>query len=146
MYPPFSALFSTLGQNHALRILADDNSGGIAGMAAGCVVLVLELGLVVLILAGMWKLFVKAGEPGWAAIVPIYNTIILLKICNKPLWWIVLLLIPCVSIIVSIIVMLELAKAFGKGGGYAVGLILLPFVFIPMLGFSKDPYVGSKSF
>ena len=122
-----------------------DNSGSMMGMLFGCVLLILELGLIVLIIAGMWKLFVKAGEPGWAAIIPIYNTIILLKICNKPIWWFILLLIPCVGIIFAIIVCLELAKVFGKSPLYGVGIILLPFIFMPMLGFSDAQYVGTKT-
>jgi hypothetical protein len=128
-------------------LLADagDNAGSMAAMLVGCFMIAIELALVVLIIAGVWKVFVKAGEPGWAAIIPIYNTIILLKICNKPIWWIVLLLIPCVSIVFAIIVFLELAKAFGKSPAYAVGMILLPFVFIPMLGFSDAQYVGTKT-
>jgi hypothetical protein len=91
-------------------------------------------------IAGLWGVFTKAGKPGWAAIVPIYNAVVLLEIVGKPIWWIVLLLCPCISIIFSILVNLELAKCFGKGGGFAAGLILLPYVFLPILGFNKDRY------
>jgi len=91
-------------------------------------------------IAGLWKIFTKAGKPGWAAIVPIYNCIVLLEIVGKPIWWIILLLIPCVNIIVSIMLNVELAKKFGKGIGFAIGIIILPFVFIPILGFGKAQY------
>mgnify|MGYP003340842841 CR=1 FL=1 len=103
---------------------------------------VIGLALVVLIVAGIWKVFVKAGKPGWGCIVPIYNVILLLEIAGKPLWWIVLLLIPVVSIIVAILVNIEVAKKFGKSSGFGVGLALLPFVFYPMLGFSDAKYQG----
>ena len=91
----------------------------------------------------MWKIFTKAGEPGWAAIVPIYNFIVLLKITGKPVWWFVLLLIPCANFVVLILLMIALSKKFGGGTGTTVGLILLPIVFIPMLGFGSAQYNAS---
>ncbi len=112
------------------------------GSALGGVV-----GLVIAVIAvvALWKMFTKAGEPGWAAIVPIYNLVVLLKIAGKPLWWIILLIIPFVNIVVGIIVAISLAKAFGKGVGFGVGLIVLPFIFYPILGFGSAAYVGPKS-
>ncbi len=97
--------------------------------------------VIVLMIASLWKVYVKAGKPGWAAIVPIYNYIVLLEIVKKPLWWIILLFIPFVNFIVAILVYNELSKAFGKGTGFAVGLIFLPFIFIPLLGFGDAEYV-----
>lgn len=87
------------------------------------------------VLAGMWKIFEKAGEPGWAGIIPIYNIIVLTKIVNKPIWWVVLLLIPVVNVVVAVILLHRLAKSFGQGVPFTVGLILLSVVFIPLLGF-----------
>jgi hypothetical protein len=98
------------------------------------------LALVVFVIAGIWKVFVKAGEPGWAAIIPIYNVIVLLKIARRPLWWIILFLIPLVSLIISILVAIDIAKGFGKGAGYGLGLAFLPFIFYPMLGFGDATY------
>ena len=102
--------------------------------------------LMILMTVGMWKLFDKAGKPGWAAIIPIYNIIVLLEITDKPIWWIVLFLIPIVNfvapVVVMILVYITLAERFGKGVGFAVGLILLPFIFFPMLGFSDATYQG----
>ena len=89
---------------------------------------------------GPWKVFTKAGKPGWAAIVPIYNIIVLLEIVGKPLWWIVLFIIPLVNIVAAILVNVALAEKFGKEIGFAVGLILLPIVFIPILGFGNATY------
>jgi hypothetical protein len=94
----------------------------------------------VLLIASMWKIFAKAGEPGWAAIVPIYNLYILLKIAGKPAWWIVLMLIPFVNFIVFIIACIALAERFGKGAGFGVGLGLLGVVFFPILGFGDSQY------
>ncbi|MCZ2443067.1 MAG: DUF5684 domain-containing protein [Flavobacteriales bacterium] len=109
-------------------------------IAAGAFMLIIYVAIIVIMLVSMWKIFTKAGKPGWACIVPIYNIIVLLEIVNKPVWWILLYLIPIANIIVGIIVIVNLAKAFGKDVGYAIGLILLPIVFIPMLAFSDAQY------
>ncbi len=116
------------------------SGGGFLGMLFGGVFFVIWLAVLVLVIASLWKIFTKAGKPGWAAIVPIYNIIVLLEIIRKPIWWIVLFLIPCVNIIAAILVALELAKVFGKGAGFAIGMILLPFVFYPILGFGDAEY------
>lgn len=129
-----------------IGMLAQDDFGGDAGAAAGSaivfVILLIELALVVLIVAGLWKMFTKAGKPGWAAIVPIYNMIVMLEIIGRPLWWILLLLIPCVNIIFAVIIYIDLAKSFGKDVAWGIGMILLPFIFIPLLGFGDAKYVG----
>lgn len=95
-----------------------------------------------------WRVFGKAGRPGWASIVPIYNQIVLLEICDKPGWWIALCLIPCFgsffAIFMHIVIGIEVAKKFGQGGGFAVGLILLPIVFFPILGFGSYEYEGRR--
>ena len=74
-------------------------------------------------IAAMWKVFTKAGKPGWAAIIPIYNGVVLLDIAGKPVWWIILFLIPIVNFIFFILTYVGLADRFGKGGGFAVGLV-----------------------
>src|SRR5437867_816400 len=103
------------------------------------------LALIVFLIAGLWRVFTKAGQPGWAAIIPIYNFYILLKIAGKPGWWLILCFIPLVSIIVAIIVAIELAKVFGKGTGFGIGLAFLGFIFYPILGFGEAKYLGSAS-
>lgn len=100
--------------------------------------------VLILILASLWKVFTKAGKPGWGCIVPIYNVILLLEIAGKPLWWVILLFIPLVSIVVAILVSIEVGKAFGKSTAFGLGLALLPFVFYPMLGFGSAQYQGAK--
>jgi hypothetical protein len=96
--------------------------------------------VVVVMVAALWKIFEKAGEPGWAAIVPLYNLIIILKIIGKPLWWIVLFVVPCVNIVAAVLLAVELAKVFGKGIGFAIGMIVMPFIFYPILGFGSAEY------
>jgi len=93
-------------------------------------------------IAGLWKVYEKAGKPGWAAIIPIYNVIVWLEIIGKPTWWLILLLIPCVNIIFAVWMTNLLSKSFGQSEGFTIGLIILPFVFYPVLGFGNYPYVG----
>jgi len=104
------------------------------------VILIIELVLVIIAIIGLWKLFSKAGKPGWASIVPIYNTIVMIDIAGKPLWWIILLFIPVVNIVVSILIIIGMAKNFGRGAGTALGLFFLPVIFILILGFGKAEY------
>ncbi len=94
---------------------------------------------------GAWYMFEKAGEPGWAAIIPIYNYLIGIKIAGKPWWYILLMLIPVVNLIIYIIILNGLAKNFGKGSGFTIGLFFFRFIFIPILGFGKAEYIGDKS-
>lgn len=122
----------------------DELPPGAAAAAGGAALLIncVSLILTIITIVGMWKLFVKADKPGWAAIVPIYNVIVLLEIVGRPLWWIILLLIPLVNLVILIMVTVDLAKSFGQGVGYAIGLLLLPFIFYPMLGFGDATYQG----
>ena len=108
----------------------------------GIMVLLIELAILVVVIAGAWKMYAKANEPGWAAIIPIYNAVVLLKITGKPIWWLVLFLIPLVSFVALILVQISVAKSFGKGAGFGIGLVFLPFIFIPMLGFGDAKYMG----
>ncbi|HMN42571.1 MAG TPA: DUF5684 domain-containing protein [Phycisphaerales bacterium] len=133
--------------SNALFTLAQQNSGGngaagAAGAIGALLFFAIYIGLIVVVIAGLWKTFTKAGQPGWAAIIPFYNMYIMCKIVGRPGWWVLLMLVPIVSLIVAIIVMLDLAKSFGKSTGFAVGLILLGFVFIPILGFGSSQYQG----
>jgi ABC-type transport system involved in cytochrome c biogenesis permease component len=107
----------------------------------GVVPVLIGLGVAVFMIASMWKIFTKAGKPGWASIIPIYNTIVMLEIARKPVWWIVLFLIPGVSLIMMIITMAALANNFGKGSGFVLGMIFLPVIFFPILGFGSAQYI-----
>jgi len=100
------------------------------------------LAFALFLLAAQWKIYEKAGKPGWAAIIPIYNTIILLEIVGKPIWWLFLMLIPGVNIVFAVWVTNLLSKSFGKDEAFTVGLILLSIVFYPILGFGSAQYQG----
>lgn len=126
-------------------LIAQEDLNGAGGGPFTMVILLIELAIVVAVVAGIWKVFEKAGKPGWAAIIPIYNIIVLLEIVGKPIWWIIGFFIPCLNIVVAILVALEVAKCFGKGAGFGIGLALLPFVFYPILGFSDARYLGPSA-
>lgn len=121
-------LYSTLAQQAA-------EGGSIVANLIGLVV-------AIVMIASIWKIFSKAGEPGWAAIVPIYNLYVLFKIAGRPWWWLLLLLIPLVNLVIYIIVYIDLAKSFGKGVGFGIGILLLSFIFLPILGFGSARYLG----
>ncbi len=105
-------------------------------------VLLFYLAFIAVIIYSVWKVFEKAGKPGWAAIIPIYNIIIMLEIVGKPVWWIVLFFIPFVNFFVSVYIAILMAKSFGKGTGFGIGLALLPFIFYPILAFGNAEYQG----
>ena len=111
-------------------------TGAIAAM--GLFFWILSMALGILKIVSLWKIFKKAGKPGWASIVPIYNIYIMCEIAEKEWWYILLLCVPFVNIYVMIVLYNGMAKKFGKGGGFVVGMILLPVVFFPMLAFGKD--------
>ncbi len=100
--------------------------------------------IIIASLAGMWKVYEKAGHPGWKAIIPVYNLIILMRIIRKPAWWVLLMIIPYIGIIWSVWSTNLLSKSFGKGIGTTLGLFFLPFIFYPMLGFGDDKYTKPK--
>jgi uncharacterized protein DUF5684 len=114
--------------------------GGIAGCLGGGVFMLIWLAVLVVVIAGMWKVFVKAGHPGWAAIVPFYNLYILTQIAGREILWFILLLIPGVNIIAAIMISLDIARKFGQGSGFGIGLAFLPFIFYPILGFGSAQY------
>ena len=109
-----------------------------AGLGLGFSLFMLVVSLLVVV--GFWKVFTKAGQPGWASLIPIYNLYVLTKVAGKPGWWTILLLIPFVNVIMLIIIGLAVAERFGKGAGFGVGLGLLWPIFYPVLGFSDAQY------
>lgn len=115
-------------------------AGGAAGGAMAMVMMLLYFAVIIVSIVGMWKVFEKAGKPGWASIIPIYNVIVMLEIVGKPVWWFILLFIPCVNIIIAFLIAIEMAKVFGKDAAYGIGLALLPFIFYPLLGFGDARY------
>jgi hypothetical protein len=102
--------------------------------------LIIPLAIVIFMIAAVWKVFTKAGQPGWAVLIPIYNAYVMLKIAGKPGWWLLLMFIPIVNLVVWILALVGLAANFGKGGGFVLGLLLLPIVFYPILGLGSSQY------
>lgn len=105
-------------------------------------ILLIALTVSVLIIAGQWIVFQKAGHAGWKSLVPLYNMYILMQISGKPGWWMFLLFIPLVGLIVYLFAMLSLAKKFGRSELFGVGLLLLPMIFFPLLAFGESQYEG----
>jgi hypothetical protein len=93
--------------------------------------------------AAYWKVFQKAGQPGFLAFVPLLNVMLMLGIAGKPMWWILLLFIPGVNFLVVLMVYDSFAKAYGRGSLFALGLLLLPIIFVPILALSDAQYVGT---
>jgi len=140
----YIAVSSSIFNNPKYLSMNSYDSGN-AAMAAGIVGIIMSFLWIIMVVAVFlivchWKIYSKAGKPGWAAIVPIYSTLVLLDIVGKPWWWLLLMFIPFVNIIIAIIVINELSKSFGKGGGFTVGLIFLPIIFYPILAFDSSTY------
>ena len=105
--------------------------------------ILLILAVVVFYMVCLWRIFEKAQRPGWAAFIPIYNNIVMAEIAGRPGWWGLLPMIPFVGIIFAIILLVQFVAAFGKGAGFAVGVILLGFIFFPLLAFGDAQYIGA---
>ncbi len=112
------------------------------GAAAG--ILLAQLVMMIIAIAGVWKVFTKAGEPGWAAIVPFFNFYVMLKIAGKPGWWLLLIFVPLVNIVIIIMTLHGISKSFGKGVGFTLGLLFLGMIFYPILGFGSAQYQGAN--
>ena len=106
------------------------------GMMIGFAVAVLFM------IATMWRLFSKAGESGWKSLIPIYSAIVFQRILGRPGWWVLLMMVPVVNLAIAIIECFDLARVFGKGAGYAIGLMLLGPLFFALLAFGPAKYVG----
>lgn len=119
-----------------------DVISALVGLTSLAVIWVIALLLIALMIVAMWILFKKAGKPGWAAVVPFYDQYTLYEITWGNGWRFLMLLIPIYNIVLAILTYIRLAKAFGKDEGYAVGLVFLPQVFVPMLAFGSAAYHG----
>jgi hypothetical protein len=109
----------------------------------GVLVILIILAFALFMIVSYWKVFEKAGQPGWGVLIPIYNILLLLKIAGKPGWWILLYLIPLVNIVIAIIVSIEIAKNFGKDALFGLGLAFLGIIFYPILAFGSAQYMGA---
>ncbi len=116
-----------------------------AHSSGGSGLFLIFLVVIVFYVAAFGKLFAKAGEPWWGAIVPIYNLYLYCKIAGRPEWWLILFFIPLVNIVIGLIVAMDVAKAFGKSSGFGIGLWLLSFIFVPVLAFGSAQYTAPNS-
>lgn len=123
----------------------DEVDGGAeVAMAGGLFSSMISLALIILIIVAWWKVFSKAGKPGWASIIPFYNLFVLLDIAGKPWWWFFLFFVPCLNIVFTILLMISVAKSFGKSALFGIGLTFLGFIFFPILAFGDAEYVGPQ--
>ena len=95
-----------------------------------------------LMIVSLWRIFEKADKPGWASLIPFYNLYVLLQIVGKPGWWLVLFFVPFVDVVITVIVLIHLARSFGKGIGFAMGLFLFGPLFLALLAFGDAEYQG----
>lgn len=123
-------------------LLLQNSGAGMAAMMGGTMLIVL-LAIAVVFIIGYWKVFVKAGQPGWAALIPIYNVYILLKIAGRPGWWLILFLIPLINIVILLLVAMDVAKSFGQSAVFGIVLLFLfSGIGYLILGFGNYQYVG----
>jgi hypothetical protein len=130
----------------ATLLLDSDAASAAAGagiLAFGGIMMIVCLAIAVVCIVGMWKVFEKSGQPGWACIIPFYNIYILLKIAGRPGWWLLLFLIPLVNLVLVLLVSIDIAKSFGQSAVFGVVLIfLLAGIGYVILGFGNYRYVG----
>src|SRR5688500_13529869 len=108
----------------------------------GVVALIGGAAFLLRMIISLWRIFEKAGKPGWAAMIPIYNIIVLHGVVGRPRWWVVLWLVPIVIFSAAVIVYLDLARSFGTTALFGVGMLVLPFIFIPILACGDAQYRG----
>ena len=123
----------------------NDSTNAAVGAGLGAGMMIVWLAVTVFFVIVMWKIFTKAGQPGWGCLIPFYNLYLLLKIAGKPGWWLILFFIPLVNLIIVIITLVALAANFGKGAGFAIGMLLLPIIFYPILAFGSATYQGAPA-
>ncbi len=133
--------------NSLLYVLTLFQNGGYGFLEIILIIAMLAVVVAIIgaILAGLWQTYEKAGEAGWKGIIPIYNIWVLMEIIGRPGWWLILFFIPVLGTIIWIIVCLDLAKSFDHGPGFAIGLMILPFIFFILLGWGESQYQGAMA-
>ena len=109
-------------------------------LGLGFFFVLVALAVAILMIVSMWKVFEKTGQKGWKSIIPIYNYIIMLRIIKKPEWLVLFAFVPFADFVLVLIIFYNMAKAFGKGVGFAIGMVFLPFIFFPILGLGDSKY------
>jgi hypothetical protein len=127
-----------------LELQAPLQSSDILGGAAATVILLFQLALVGVQVAGMWTVFEKANYAGWKAIVPIYNLYVMLQIGENRWWWLLLLVVPVVNLYAVYKIHAGVARSFGRGIGFGLGLAFLGILFFPLMGFGDYQYRNSS--
>lgn len=130
---------------HSFFLAQVEYSTSAEGKPPGPIFWIIWAAFIIFMIASFWKLFSKAGQPGWAAIIPIVNTYFLCKVAGRPGWWVLLVLIPLVNFVIWIIISIDVAKNFGKGTGFGVGVAFLSFIFVPILAFGSAQYQGAPA-
>jgi Family of unknown function (DUF5684) len=126
---------------HLALLLQDMPDQSKATAALGGFMMLVMLAVAAVFIVGIWKVFTKAGQPGWAVLIPIYNAYILTKIAGRPGWWVLLLMIPLVNIVFSLLLAIDIAKAFGQSAAWGVILLfLLCGIGYLILGFGNYSY------
>jgi len=125
---------------------SSSSGSGILGLLFGGVMTIVYIAFFVLMVVAMWKIFTKAGKAGWTSIIPILDTLQLFDIAGKEWWWLLLMLIPVVDIVILFMVSIALAKAFGKGTGFGICLVIFAPIFYLILGFGSARYQRPASF
>jgi Family of unknown function (DUF5684) len=130
----------------ALTVMVQNNSSGALASAFSGAIMLVWLALVVVLIAGGWKTFEKAGQPGWAILIPFYNVYIMLKIAGRPGWWLLLYLIPLVNLAILVVVAMDVAKSFGQSAAWGFFLLfLLCGIGYLILGFGSARYLGPSA-
>ncbi len=124
-----------------LATMAAQSSDDVS-MVPAIIFMIVVLAITVITLAGIWKLFEKAGHPGWKSLIPLYNVILWLGMIGRPWWYLIALFVPGLSVILWAILAFGTARSFGRGILFALGVTFLPFIFIPVLGFGQSEYIG----
>jgi len=122
-----------------LILIATQCGNGCNGGFAFLIALVVGVFMV----AAMWRVFTKAGHPGWGVLIPFYNVVLMLRIAGKPGWWLIFFFIPVINLVVQIVMTIDIARNFGRSGWFAAGLIFLPIIFFPILAFGESVYIGA---
>src|ERR1051325_2711612 len=125
--------------------MESSHTAGAVGAGVGLVAILIYLAVVVLMIVSVWKVFTKAGKPGWACLIPVYNLYVMCEIAGKPGWWLILFFIPLVNLVIALLVCIAIAARLGKGAGFGIGLLLLGFIFYPILAFGDSRYQNAPA-
>ena len=111
----------------------------------GSFVVLIYIIVAIILYASLWIIYTKANQPGWSAIIPVYDIYIWTQVVNRPWWWTILFFIPPITIIVYIIMLNDLSNRFGQNAWFTLGLLFLPIIFLPVLAFGEYEFDRTDS-